>query len=453
MASINDHLAEDMIFQILSWLPVLSLLRCISVCKSWKSIISNPSFIQAHLAISQKKQPFSALRVVSRSDESQDLFMDTLGENSLKLSLPRFISDVPQLLIRSCNGLVILSDIHVVLLYIWNPLIRMGKLLSSAHYLHLGVVNKIGFGFDSLSSDYKILRVVFGRLSDFLDGEEKEGLIVGELYSFNADSWKPIQVPKEMQGFKIDPAVSKCVCVGSRVLCLPGTDGILSFDLHDEVFRMHKYPASGEIISEVLDFEGSIALILRSGERAFVLTLWALVEVDGNLSWTEKFTIEPVERIAYVLTYLGDGKFVARDHSHACCFYDMKKGTFVQFRRYMSVVQFPGSLLSLEGFERREEEGIVAELYSFNADFWKPIQVPKEMQGFMLDPTSKRVCVGSRVLCLPDTDGILWFDLHDEVFRMQKYPTLVEIISKVLDFEGSIALILRSGEKAIGHSC
>ena len=49
----------------------------------------------------------------------------------------------------------------------------MGKLLSSAHYLHLGVVNKIGFGFDSLSSDYKILRVVFGRFSDLLDGEEK----------------------------------------------------------------------------------------------------------------------------------------------------------------------------------------------------------------------------------------------------------------------------------------
>ena len=73
-------------------------------------------------------------------------------------------------------------------------------------------------------------------------------------------------------------------------------------------------------------------------------------------------------------------------------------------------------------------------MHSFNADFWKPIQVPKEMQGFMLDPTLKRVCVGSRVLCLPDTDGILWFDLHDEVFRMQKYTTPVEIISKVLDF-------------------
>nr|XP_017250516.1 PREDICTED: putative F-box protein At3g10430 [Daucus carota subsp. sativus] len=283
MASMN-HLAEDLIFQILSWLPVLSLLRCKSVCKSWKSIISNPKFIQAHLAISQKKQhPFSTLRVVSRSDESQDLFMDTLGENSVKLSLPRYISDVrAQLLIRSCNGLVILGDIFFVFLYIWNPLMRMDKLLPLAHYARLGVVNKIGFGFDPLSSDYKILRVVFGRLSDLLDnGEKKEGM-VAELYSFNANSWKPIQVPKEMQGFKFDP-ISECVCVDSRVLCLPGTDGILSFDLQDEVFRMHKYPASGEIISEVLDFEGSIALILRSGERASVLTLWALDEVDGNL--------------------------------------------------------------------------------------------------------------------------------------------------------------------------
>ncbi|XP_017251978.1 putative F-box/LRR-repeat/kelch-repeat protein At1g11620 [Daucus carota subsp. sativus] len=353
MASIN-HLAEDLIFEILSWLPVLSLLRCISVCKSWKSIISNPKFIQAHLAISQQKQhPFSTLRVVTKSDESQDLFMDTLGENSVKLSLPRYIAYERRLLICSCNGLVILSDRHVVLLYIWNPLIRLGKLLPPAHYLHIGVVNKIGFGFDSLSSDYKILRVLFGRFSDLFDGEEKKGL-VAELYSYNADSWKPIQVPKEIQGFKFDP-ISECVCVDGRALCLPGTDGILSFDLHDEVFRMHKYPASGEIISEVLDFEGSIALILRSGERASVLTLWALDEVEGNLSWTEKFNIiEPAKRIAYVLIYLGDGKFVARDHSRACFFYDMKKGTFVQFRIHMSAVQFSGSLLSLKGFERQD---------------------------------------------------------------------------------------------------
>ena len=49
----------------------------------------------------------------------------------------------------------------------------MGKLLLPAHYLYLEIVNKFGFGFDSLSSDYKILRVVFGRFSDLLDGEEK----------------------------------------------------------------------------------------------------------------------------------------------------------------------------------------------------------------------------------------------------------------------------------------
>ncbi|WOG99181.1 hypothetical protein DCAR_0518529 [Daucus carota subsp. sativus] len=50
--------------------------------------------------------------------------MDTFGENSVKLSLPRYISDVAQMFFRSCNGLVILGDIHVVLLYIWNPLTR-----------------------------------------------------------------------------------------------------------------------------------------------------------------------------------------------------------------------------------------------------------------------------------------------------------------------------------------
>ena len=59
-----------------------------------------------------------------------------------------------------------------------------------------------GFGFDSLSNDYKILRVVLVKINH---GVEEICQIVAELYSFNTDSWTPIKIPEEMRGFRQDP--------------------------------------------------------------------------------------------------------------------------------------------------------------------------------------------------------------------------------------------------------
>ncbi|XP_048493339.1 uncharacterized protein LOC104902527 [Beta vulgaris subsp. vulgaris] len=44
-----DHLPENLIIEILSWLSVKDLLQYKSVCKSWYAIISSPNFISEHL--------------------------------------------------------------------------------------------------------------------------------------------------------------------------------------------------------------------------------------------------------------------------------------------------------------------------------------------------------------------------------------------------------------------
>ncbi|KAI3903336.1 hypothetical protein MKW98_031990, partial [Papaver atlanticum] len=42
-------LPQDIIFQILIWLPVQSLLRFKSVCRSWYALIRSSHFIQRHI--------------------------------------------------------------------------------------------------------------------------------------------------------------------------------------------------------------------------------------------------------------------------------------------------------------------------------------------------------------------------------------------------------------------
>ena len=47
-------------------LPVATLLRCKSVCKTWLAIISDPDFVKAHCIESQKRQP-SCERYITKS--------------------------------------------------------------------------------------------------------------------------------------------------------------------------------------------------------------------------------------------------------------------------------------------------------------------------------------------------------------------------------------------------
>ncbi|KAK1402374.1 hypothetical protein POM88_001979 [Heracleum sosnowskyi] len=191
--------------------------------------------------------PFSQLRVVSKP-ALQDFFIDTCGEDSVKLTLPECMS-------------------------VWG-----------------GVVPQV--------------RV--------------------ELYSVNAGSWKEIPFPKEIPYVDLIN-LFRCVFVDSGVFYFQGKKEIMSFDLHNEVFAMYQYPDSGERMSDVLDFDGSIAVIMKSGKMGSVLSLWTFDDIGGNFSWTKKFNIDPDLKIDYVHLYLGDGLFLAQDYGVGYFFYNDKK--------------------------------------------------------------------------------------------------------------------------------
>ncbi|KAK7259382.1 hypothetical protein RIF29_24989 [Crotalaria pallida] len=67
-------LIDDLIIEILSWLPVKSLLQFRCVCKTWKSLISNPNFVKLHLRRSARN-PYLFLKreACSRETDHTDL--------------------------------------------------------------------------------------------------------------------------------------------------------------------------------------------------------------------------------------------------------------------------------------------------------------------------------------------------------------------------------------------
>ncbi|KAK1367633.1 hypothetical protein POM88_033725 [Heracleum sosnowskyi] len=66
-------------------------------------------------------------------------------------------------------------------------------------------------------------------------------VVEAELYSSNDDCWKEIQVPKTVPSSIIN-SFSKCVELQTGVLYMDGLSEVLSFDLHNEVFRVYPFP-------------------------------------------------------------------------------------------------------------------------------------------------------------------------------------------------------------------
>ena len=195
------------------------------------------------------------------------------------------------------------------------------------------------------------------------------------MYSAKEDSWKKIKVPEGLEKFKFPRfrGVGVFLPDQTRVLYFEGFYELLSFDLHDEVFRVHPFPKPGKLLSlgkpiksSLLEFEGSVGIIYEesSGDGETVPSLWTLDGDFGNGSWTKQFNFEDHIKNDHVTLYLGDGQFVVAAESYnyslQSIFYYHRKNQSKEYlgaspaRELTSVVKYNESLVSLKGFKQLE---------------------------------------------------------------------------------------------------
>lgn len=167
-----------------------------------------------------------------------------------RLDLPPQFSPYTRV-VGSCNGLVCLANIDCDNICIWNLSLKLYKILHvpnkrSRPYVNVfgsrPYINVFGFGYDSIFNDYKILRI--------LTPDENKGGWFGalkleaEMYSANADFWKDIQLPETVRSSWHYRHYLKVAFEINGVLYFESVSGILSFDLHNEVFKLYEYPNS-----------------------------------------------------------------------------------------------------------------------------------------------------------------------------------------------------------------
>ncbi|KAL3824583.1 hypothetical protein ACJIZ3_020612 [Penstemon smallii] len=207
-----SEIPPDLYPDVLSRVLAESLLRFRCVCKAWRRIIDDPSFIKLHLH--------------RRSDSGQLILSNDIGTKHCTLSLgslncysseaptekvvfpspllslirdvilsPLIRGDVPLTFpLASCNGLILISkSIEDEWAALWNPFTRETHVLPS--YTNTTIwSNKlvrsshIAFGYDYVTDDYKVVKIL-EYYYQTAHGYRAETLV----YSLKSNSWRSVK--------------------------------------------------------------------------------------------------------------------------------------------------------------------------------------------------------------------------------------------------------------------
>ncbi|KAI8558425.1 hypothetical protein RHMOL_Rhmol04G0092200 [Rhododendron molle] len=302
----SDYIPDELLIEILARLPVASLLRFQSVCKSWYSLITNPGFITKHLSqsiINSKRNGDKLLVRLFNINKERYLLLDDddkFGDEYLEFEFPFKIPFGYFRVVGSCNGLLCVADDYFTdkpQIIIWNPSTRKSVTLPMAPKTKCPHMCVYGFGSHPATHEYEVIRIQY-EMEEF---ELKLPPKV-EIYTQGTRSWRGIRsaapsyrivIYMWCQAF-VDGVVHWVAyesCVGGGVRNL-----IMLFNMASESFSEFKLPptlAYTDYLPTTLSIKkfGQSLAVLCSGPRdTGGCCIWVMKEYGVAESWTKLFS-------------------------------------------------------------------------------------------------------------------------------------------------------------------
>ncbi|PON33788.1 F-box domain containing protein [Parasponia andersonii] len=298
-------LMEELLIIIFSKLSVTSLLRLKSVCKSWYTLITSPSFVTMHLNSKDRRKDY--------------LGFITYGSNSIYVSFfsyhtMEFSSNLRQHLnakfVGFSKGLLCVVTKNEKSFYAINPATKEYKLLKEpnkhlAGHTHGLVSACYGFAFDSEANDYKLVRVTIQKT---------------EVLTLKSNSWRCILMNDHstsvMKGVwnLVDPwskAVTKhalhWIVMDQKIKKF-----IIAFDIVNEEFRDIEIP--GDIDQDYCSYHCSVLedclsvsiLNTRPSVIENKIEVWMMKEYGVERSWIKQysFSVQSHDRNECIFYYM-----------------------------------------------------------------------------------------------------------------------------------------------------
>ncbi|OMO95384.1 hypothetical protein COLO4_15939 [Corchorus olitorius] len=351
---------SNLLMEIFSRLPIMSLGKCRCVSKTWFRIISSPEFAKLHLSVSptciliKNKPPKSESKRLLLSQ-----VFEVSGTKCFRFDRMNFTSrfDLPNItfsLVNSCNGLVCLSGDKAEFIYVCNPVL--------GDYITIQVpddsdsyVRSFGLGFSSRSNEFKVLHTFSLRT-------EEPGLRLGGtrtikavIYTLGTGLWKSIEnVPDEISslGFNsfLHGALHWGIVRGNPKLCCR----ITCFNFEEDLFGEIPVPPQFEPELGCFDelrlgvYDGCLSACCFRGGWDF--DVWVMKEYGVKESWVTQFRIdtfepadEPVDYgtdFYYPLVFLKNGEIIISFNNELVVSYNLKKKTLRDTRLSRTMGEF-----------------------------------------------------------------------------------------------------------------
>ncbi|KAJ4714708.1 putative F-box family protein [Melia azedarach] len=309
----------DVIIDILSRLPVKSLLRCKCLSKFFRSLIDGQDFINLHLKQSLETSSNFSLILSGFTEPDSKIFCGSLDslDNCVEVDHPfrncKYIRSYDTLVIGSCNGLVALHNRREGIV-LFNPSTKEHRILPNFYSgLDNCYVYFDGFGYDASTDNFKLVRIIVFNNPLYTEVT---------VYRLKTNTWKRIEnFPFYFFTNAGNGALASGALhwVANLNLNADEDDLIIAFDLKKEEFYQVPIPPAGEggffISTEVLG--GCLSVVcMYDYERP--CDFWVMKEYGVKESWTKLFSFQEGAIIpsAYVpaLAYSKSGDKVLVQH-------------------------------------------------------------------------------------------------------------------------------------------
>ncbi|XP_059281497.1 F-box/kelch-repeat protein At3g23880-like [Lycium ferocissimum] len=302
---------DQIINKILLHLPVKPLIRFRSVCKSWRSLINDPIFIDAHRKkmeiVSDNLRLFQIVYQLYPNEGLRSWCY--AGSPSNELIHPGFpimnTKPCTYELVGSCNGLIcfLTNFLHGKKeINLWNPSLRKYRTVPASTFSpeRQRHAPSYGFGFDG-SNDHKMVKVTY------IDDRILKKPIV-EVYSLKQDSWKTIGDCFPSQYYYVRGVTvffNGCIhWLTQREYgkIRPRRLPIVSFDVVKEVFQEFWLPNPTEREANCISpLHGSLCVCAKSTspiDTILDIEVWLMKEYAMEETWTKLYVTRLDEELS-----------------------------------------------------------------------------------------------------------------------------------------------------------
>lgn len=292
---------DDLQIEILKRLPVKSLCRFRCVSTAWRSLVSNPRFVDAHLAHSVNRPRLLVTLPVWQTPCPQGRWLLSAdhpepGRDRPQIAIPHLLvpGSPERYVSQSLNGLVCLEVGGLI--SVCNPSTRKFVTLGQAGAKSGGVCSyrRHSFGFDPVGKEHKVFKTWVTN-----SGKPDRGLIMEQfVLTLGSNGWRRIEGgPPHV---KHDPEI----CFNGVIYytawkslgAFPRVEYLVALDVRTECSRMIASPSGGHVDMgkrRLIEFEGYVALVdcnnLRSDDE---VAIWILEDFDKEI-WKKKVVVLP----------------------------------------------------------------------------------------------------------------------------------------------------------------